>query len=128
MRWAWANRRARSRAAILLAALAWAAPLAAFEHDELLGRWRWQKVEIEVAECAGGRLCATVVAGPKGVGANGFASEMTKRDGSWFGRIMDPQTGETYASRLSRTDSDRWRVDGCNDKNICHSGEFVRVR
>ena len=121
---------AKARACICLAILAAALPFAAAAADlkDMVGKWRWQEFTIEVAECRGQDVCGKVVAGPKSVGLDLFASKLTTKDGDWFGLITHPETKEVYNTRFQLKDKDRWRLDGCNAARVCLSGEFVRVR
>jgi hypothetical protein len=96
-------------------------------HD-MVGRWRWQDFTIEVRECEGDSACAKVVAGPKNVGMDLFASKLVAKNGDWVGQITHPETKEIYSTRFQRKDNDRWRVDGCTAARVCLSGEFVRVK
>lgn len=100
----------------------------AAEIKDMLGRWTWQRFTIEIKECADGKICAKVVSGPKNVGLEIFGTELTNRDGDWFGDIMDPETGTTYRTRMQFTGSRTWRLDGCTTARVCLSGEFVRAR
>jgi uncharacterized protein (DUF2147 family) len=102
-------------------------PASAAEIKDMLGKWAWQKFTIEVTECASKRLCAKVIAGPKNVGMEIFASDLTSKDGVWFGQIVSPETGATYNTRMRFTDAKTWRLDGCTASRICLSGEFVRT-
>ena len=97
------------------------------EFADLLGKWTWQKFTIEVKECAGKGLCSKVVAGPKNLGMEVFASEMTRKNGDWYGQIVNPETGATYYTRLRFTDSKTWHLDGCTASKVCLSGDFVRA-
>jgi uncharacterized protein (DUF2147 family) len=101
-------------------------PASAAEIEDMLGKWEWQKFTIEVTECPSKRLCAKVIAGPKNVGMEIFASDLTSMDGVWFGQIVSPETGTTYNTRMQFTDAKTWRLDGCTASKICLSGEFVR--
>jgi uncharacterized protein (DUF2147 family) len=94
--------------------------------QDMLGRWTWQRFTIEVAECAKGKMCAKVVAGPKNIGLEIFASELTHKEDAWFGDVVDPETGGTYRTRMQFTGSGTWRLDGCTASRVCLSGEFVR--
>lgn len=94
---------------------------------DMVGRWTWQRFTIEVRECAGNKICAKVVAGPKNVGMEIFASELTNKDGAWFGDVVNPETGATYRTRIKLTGSGTWRLDGCSASGVCLSGEFVRA-
>jgi len=96
--------------------------------QDMLGKWRWQDFIIEVRACEGNSACAKVIAGPKNVGMDVFASKLVAKDGAWFGQIMHPETRETYNTRFQQTDKDRWRLDGCTAAKVCLSGEFVRVK
>jgi uncharacterized protein (DUF2147 family) len=98
----------------------------AAELEELLGRWTWQSFKIEVSECAGKRICAKVIAGPKNVGMELFASELTSKDGAWYGQIVSPGTGAIYSTRMQFTATRTWRLDGCTASGVCLTGEFVR--
>ena len=94
---------------------------------DMLGKWKWQQFTIEVTECAAKGICSKVIAGPKNVGMDLFASELTRKDGAWYGRIMHPATGETYATRIQPVNTRTWRLDGCTASGVCLSGEFVRT-
>jgi uncharacterized protein (DUF2147 family) len=112
--------------AFAIAALSVAA--AAADIKDMVGRWRWQDFTIEVAECKGEGICAKVVAGPKNVGLDLFASKLTEKGGDWFGQITHPETKEVYNTRFQQKDGDRWRLDGCTAARVCLTGEFVRVK
>jgi uncharacterized protein (DUF2147 family) len=94
----------------------------------LIGKWRWQPFTIEVSECQGDSVCPQVIEGPKNVGMQIFASKLTAKGGEWFGQITHPETKETYNTRVQRTGSDTWRLDGCTTANVCLTADFVRVR
>ena len=96
--------------------------------QDMMGKWRWQDFTIEVSPCKVDGACAKIVAGPKNVGMDVFASKLTPKAGEWFGQITHPDTKETYNTRFQLKDKDRWRVDGCTVANVCLSGEFVRVK
>lgn len=99
----------------------------AAELTDMLGKWKWQKFTIEVTECAPKRICSKVIAGPKNVGMDVFASELTQKDGAWYGQIVQPATGETYVTRLQPVNARTWRLDGCTASGVCLSGEFIRM-
>lgn len=115
----------RAGAAALLAASTLAASAA--DLKEMVGRWRWKDFTIEVRECSQS-LCASIIAGPKNVGMEVFASKLVAKDGQWFGQIAHPETKESYNARLQQKDKDRWRLDGCTAEKVCLSAEFVRVK
>lgn len=98
----------------------------AAELKDILGRWMWERFKIEVSECQGKRICAKVIAGPKNVGMEIFASELTQKDGAWFGQILNPETGEVYYTRMQYTGTKTWKLDGCASSRVCLSGEFVK--
>ena len=112
--------------AILLAGPSLAA-LAA-EAKDMIGSWRWQSFTIQVRECQGNSVCAKVIAGPKSVGLEIFASKPTAKGGELFAQITHPETKETYNTRFQQTDKDRWQLDGCTGARVCLSGEFIRVK
>jgi uncharacterized protein (DUF2147 family) len=114
--------------AILLAVSAPAGAAAAADVKDMLGKWRWQDFTIEVVTCKTGDICAKVVAGPKNVGLDLFASKLTAKGNDWVGQIAHPETKELYNTRFQRKDKDRWRLDGCTAARVCLTGEFVRVR
>ena len=93
----------------------------------MLGRWNWQRYTIEVTECADRKICAKVVAGPKNVGLEIFGSELTNKEGAWFGDVVNPETGASYRTRMQFTGSGTWHLDGCTAARVCLSGEFVRA-
>ena len=107
-----------------------ASSLAASAADlkDMIGKWRWQDFTIEVKECHGDSVCAKVVAGPKNVSMDVFASRLVAKDGEWFGQIVHPETKETYNTRFQQKDKDRWRLDGCTAAKVCLTGEFIRSR
>lgn len=116
------------RCVVVILAL-WPAPLAlAAELRDMIGRWTWDKFTIEVSECAGMKMCAKVVSGPKNAGMEIFASALTSKGGDWFGQIVDPDTKAIYNTRLRQKNSDAWQLDGCTSSRVCLSGEFVRVK
>jgi uncharacterized protein (DUF2147 family) len=95
---------------------------------DMYGKWRWQDFTIEVKACQGDSACARIVAGPKNVGMEVFASKLVAKDGDWVGQITHPDTKEVYNTRFQQKDKDRWRLDGCTAAKVCLSGEFVRVK
>lgn len=105
-------------------------PFAASAGDlkDVVGKWSWQKFTIEVAECQGDSVCAKIIAGPKNVGMDVFASKFVGRNGEWFGQITHPETKELYNTKFQQVDKDRWRLIGCTSAKICLTGEFVRAR
>ena len=102
------------------------APAGAAELKDMIGRWTWQSFKIEVSECAGNRVCAKVIAGPKNVGMEIFASELMSKDDAWFGQIVNPETSAIYNTRMQFTVAKTWRLDGCTPSRVCISGELVR--
>jgi len=120
--------RAVTRAAVAAIALLQIHPASASELTDMLGKWTWQRFTIEVHECARKRLCSKVIAGPKNVGMEIFASDLTRKNGDWYGLIIDPETGATYNTRLRYTGAKSWRLDGCITSRVCLSGEFVRAK
>jgi len=96
--------------------------------QDMLGKWRWQDFTIEVTACQGDSACGKIVAGPKNIGMDVFASRLAAKDGDWFGQITHPETKEVYNTRFQQKDKDRWRLDGCTATKVCLSGEFVRVK
>lgn len=118
------------RAKLIIATQACLFSISAFaaELSEMAGRWTWNKFTIEVSACENGRMCAKVIAGPKNVGMELFASALTTKDGDWFGEITDPATKITYNTRLRKSAADVWRLDGCTPTRICLSGEFVKAK
>jgi hypothetical protein len=94
----------------------------------MVGRWRWKDYIVEVTACKGNSVCAKVVAGPKNVGMDLFASTIMPKDGGWVGQVTHPDTKEVYNTRFQQQDKDRWRLDGRTAARVCLSGEFVRVR
>jgi uncharacterized protein (DUF2147 family) len=126
-----AGRKIRIRISVAIAinmlALVSNCSASAADIKDMLGRWTWQKFKIEVTECAGKRVCARVIAGPKNVGLEIFSSDLTSKNGNWFGQIVNPETGTTYNTRMQLTGSKTWRLDGCTASNVCLSGEFIRA-
>jgi uncharacterized protein (DUF2147 family) len=104
------------------------APALAATTKDLIGKWHWRDFTIEVRECQGDNACAKVVAGPKNVGMELFASRLVAKGGELFGEITHPETKETYNTRFQQKDKDRWQVDGCTAAKVCLTGEFTRVR
>ena len=81
-----------------------------------------------MTSCRGDSVCAKVVAGPKNVGMDLFASKLVAKGGEWVGQITHPDTKEVYNTRFQQRDKDRWRLDGCTPAKLCLTGEFVRVK
>jgi uncharacterized protein (DUF2147 family) len=103
---------------------------AAFAADlkDMIGRWRWQQFTIEVTACQGDSVCAKVVEGPKNVGMEVFAKQLTVKDGNLVGQIVDPNTKEIYNTQFQQQSENEWRLDGCTAARVCLSGEFLRVK
>ena len=95
---------------------------------DMIGRWRWQAFTIEVSECHGDSVCAKVVAGPKNVGMDVFASKLSPKGGDWFGQVTHPEFKQVYDTRFQQKSPDTWRLDGCTAARVCLSGEFLRVK
>ena len=115
-----------SYGAVVLALSALAASAA--DLKDMIGKWRWQDFTIEVRGCQKDSVCAKVIAGPKNVGMDIFASKLVAKNGDWFGPIAHPETKEIYNTRFQHKDKDRWRLDGCTAAKVCLTGEFVRVK
>jgi hypothetical protein len=94
---------------------------------DMIGSWRWQEFTIQVRECQSS-VCAKVVAGPKNVGLELFASKPTAKGSELFAQITHPETKETYNTRFQQKGKDRWQLDGCTGARVCLSGEFIRVK
>jgi uncharacterized protein (DUF2147 family) len=118
MRWAWWVATCLTGGSVALAA----------GPAEMTGTWKWQGYTIEVSQCRMGRFCAKVVAGPKNVGMDVFASKLEAKGGEWFGQITHPETRQVYNTRFQQKDKDHWRLDGCTAAKVCLSGEFVRAK
>ena len=118
----------RAQFLLILVALAASGSASAASLQDMLGKWRWQDFTIEVRACEGDSACAKVIAGPKNVGMDLFASKLMTKDGDWYGQITHPETKETYNTRFQQRDKDRWHLDGCTAARDCLSGEFVRVK
>jgi uncharacterized protein (DUF2147 family) len=101
---------------------------AAADLKGMIGQWRWQDFAIEVRECQGDSVCAKVIAGPKNVGMEVFASKLVAKGGEWFGQVAHPDTKETYNTRFQQKGRDRWQLDGCTAAKVCLTGEFIRVK
>jgi uncharacterized protein (DUF2147 family) len=95
---------------------------------DMIGRWRWQQFTIEVTACQGDSVCAKVVEGPKNVGMEVFATQLTVKDGTLVGQIVDPNTKENYNTQFQQQSENKWRLDGCTAARVCLSGEFLRVK
>ena len=100
----------------------------AAELKDFVGIWKWQGFKVEVKECKQTGVCAKVIAGPKNIGMKVFASEMSLKDGDFYGRIAHPQSGEVYNTRMRLLNSDRWQLNGCTKKGLCMGGSFDRVK
>ena len=112
---------------VMLLVLSCVAASAAVPKD-MIGIWGWQQSTIEVTECQRDSICARVIAGPKNVGMEFFASKLVVKEGNLFGQIVDPETKEIYNTRFQRIGPDTWHLDGCTVARVCLSGEFVRVK
>ena len=69
-----------------------------------------------------------MIAGPKNVGMEVFASKLVAKGGEWFGQVAHPDTKETYNTRFQQKGRDRWQLDGCTAAKVCLTGEFIRVK
>jgi hypothetical protein len=118
------------RTSIFMALLVAGSSAAAVAADlkDMLGKWRFRDFTIEVRECDSASLCAKVVAGPKNVGKELFASKLAAKGGELFGQIAHPETQEMYNTRFQQKDKDHWQLDGCTAAKVCLTGEFVRVK
>lgn len=112
---------------LIMAALLPAAAVAS-DLKDMIGTWRWQAFTIEVGACQGGSVCAKVVAGPKNVGMEIFASKLIARGNDWFGQIVHPETKQVFDTRFRQKGHDSWQLDGCTAAKVCLNGEFVRVK
>jgi uncharacterized protein (DUF2147 family) len=101
---------------------------AAADLKDIVGQRRWQDFAIEVRECQGDSVCAKVIAGPKNVGMEVFASKLVAKGGQWIGQVAHPDTKETYNTRFQQKGRDRWQLDGCTAAKVCLTGEFIRVK
>ncbi len=95
---------------------------------DMIGIWRWQQTTIDVRECQPDRICAKVIAGPKNVGMEIFASKLVAREGNLIGQVVHPETKKIYNTRFQRINPNTWHLDGCTVARVCLSGEFVRVK
>ncbi len=118
--------------AVMVAAIAGAAPANAADLKAMVGTWKWTDFTIQVKDCttnpSGAGLCATVTAGPKNVGMEMIRSKLEgKPDGSFVGKIGHPASGETYNTKMT-IGGDVWHMDGCTDAGVCATGDFIRVK
>ena len=121
----------RGAATLSVAVVLIALPLfAAFasEPKDMIGKWHWKQFMIEVSECQGGNICAKIVEGPKNVGMQVFATNLTAKDGDLFGQVAHPETKEIYNTRFRQDGADKWQLDGCTAARVCLSGEFARIK
>jgi hypothetical protein len=100
----------------------------AAEPKDMIGKWRWKDFTIEVTQCQNSGICAKIVDGPKNVGMQVFANDLTAKDGDLFGQITHPETKEIYTTRFQQDGPDKWRIDGCTAARVCLSGEFARAK
>jgi len=114
-------------AAVMLLTLCTFAAFAS-EPKDMIGKWRWKQFMIEVSECQGGNICAKIVEGPKNVGMQVFATNLTAKDGDLFGQVAHPETKEIYNTRFRQDGADKWQLDGCTAARVCLSGEFARIK
>jgi uncharacterized protein (DUF2147 family) len=117
-----------TKAAVVAIALSQIHSASASELADMLGKWTLQRFTIEVIACSGKRLCSKVIAGPKNVGMEIFASDLTRKNGDWYGLVVDPETGATYNTRLRYTAAKSWLLDGCTASSVCLSAELVRAK
>jgi len=96
--------------------------------NKMVGKWKWEEFVIVVDKCDSTEICAKVVSGPKNVGMQIIKSKLKGMGDDFVGKVAHPQTGDTYNAKLSMTNADTWKLDGCTDANVCASGEFVRIK
>jgi len=101
---------------------------AAADVTDMVGKWQWRDYTIDVRECQQHSVCGKVVAGPKNVGMELFASKLVAKDGALVGQITHPETKEIYNTRFQQKDKDRWQLDGCTATKVCLTGDFARVK
>lgn len=94
---------------------------------KMIGTWKWEEFTVTVTECPKTEVCAKVTAGPKNKGMEMIRSKLTAKDGSFVGKIAHPKTGAVYNTKITMTDANTWKLDGCTDSNACAKGEFKRV-
>lgn len=120
-------------AAAAFAALAISAtPAAAVDVNTLVGTYKWTDFTVQAKTCgtnpSGAGLCMKVIAGPKNIGLEMIRSKFEdKPDGSFFGKIAHPASGEIYNTKMT-LNGDVWHMDGCTDAGVCASGDFVRQK
>jgi uncharacterized protein (DUF2147 family) len=117
--------------------------------QEANGTWSMGKVTVKVAEC-GSNLCAKIVAlaepiskidgKPKVDRENPDAAKRTRPligltvmsgmksagDGTWKGRIYNPDDGKTYNATM-RLSGDTMKVQGCVLGVLCKTNTFARL-
>lgn len=113
--------------AFVFLALSCAAAAAGVPKD-MIGKWRYQDFTIEVSECRTEQVCAKVIAGPKNVGMEIFASKLVAKGGGLQGQIIEPETKQLYYTQFRETDADTWHLYGCTAAGVCLSMEFVRIK
>lgn len=96
--------------------------------SKMVGKWTWEKFTVEVKKCPEFEVCATVTGGPKNVGLKMIRSKLTLKGKDYTGKVAHPQTGNIYNTKITMTDADTWKLDGCTDANVCAKGEFKRVK
>ena len=119
-------------AAAFAAVAATATPAAAIDVNKLAGTWKWTDFTVQAKPCttnpSGAGLCMTVIAGPKHIGMEMIRSKFQdKPDGSFFGKIAHPASGEIYNTKMTLK-GDVWHMDGCTDAGVCATGNFIRQK
>ena len=119
-------------AALSLLAIASTQPAAAASQDDLVGKWKWTDIVLEVAKCAdnpaGAGICAKIVAGPKNVGMELIRSKLEQKGDEFLAKTAHPLTTEIYNTRIKLVNADNFAMDGCTDGNVCAKADFVRVK
>ncbi len=115
-------------AGMVMACGVYAAPAAAANLEDMVGKWNWSEFTVVVTQCDATGVCAEVVAGPKNVGMQMIKSKLESKDGGFVGQIAHPMTGDTYNAMMKFTDANTWHMDGCTPQNVCASGDFTRIQ
>jgi uncharacterized protein (DUF2147 family) len=95
----------------------------AFADDPIVGKWKTELGDTAAIAACGSGYCITLQSGKhKGMQIGSFKG----KDGSYTGKITDPDANKTYDGALTVTGS-ALKMKGCVLKVVCQSQTWPRL-
>ncbi|MDR9776991.1 DUF2147 domain-containing protein [Rhizobium hidalgonense] len=110
------------RMSIVIAALA-AIPTIAHAEDPIIGNWKTELGDTTAITSCGGGYCITLKSGKH---AGKQIGTFKGRDGSYEGRITDPDANKTYDGSVT-VSGNALKLKGCVLKVVCESQTWPRL-